>query len=139
MDESIRKALEEKFNVKPKVEVKASATEESLHVESETEVKESIADENINVDPELDPELEKKIMSFFESATSDKEIWESLLDATYWLMEEKNYKDEDRDVAWEYVCQVLEKNHIKVPEEGGWCSIVILIAITSTLSLYFVM
>lgn len=131
MDESIRKSLEEKFNVKPKVEVKAPATEESLHVESETEVKESIADENIYADPEVD----KKIMSFFESVNSKEEETQQWIEASNWLMKEYGCTEDKAD---DVIGNILMSNGYEFPYQGG-CIFTILIAITSTLSLYFVM
>lgn len=78
---------------------------------------------------------EEKIMSFFESTNSIEEKRQSYREAKNWFMQEHRCKEID---AIKYVSEVLKKNHIELASKNG-CVITLLIAITSTLSLYFIL
>lgn len=80
-------------------------------------------------------EIEKKIMSRFESVSSEEEEKKAMEEVVDWLREEWGCEDEK---GVNYLIDVLDKNHYKSHIKGG-CAITILIAITSTLSLCFIL
>ena len=80
-------------------------------------------------------EIEKKIMSYFESVSSEEEECKAKEEALDWLCDE--WIDDPSD-AIDYINGVLDKNHYQSHIKGG-CVITILIAMTSTLSLCFIL
>lgn len=80
-------------------------------------------------------EIEKKIMSRFESVSSEEEENQAMEEIIDWLCEEWGCEG---DKGVHYLIDVLEKNHYQSHIKGG-CVITILIAMTSTLSLCFIL
>lgn len=79
---------------------------------------------------------EEKILSFFKSATSDDEKRQRLKDAVDWFSKEHRCHEIE---AFKYVKEVIDKNHVDFPKPKGGCVVTILIAMTSTLSLMFLL